>query len=49
MRIYVMDDLTITTQERPIYGSSRLGIMNKTVVFNLSGGLVNKSKSKFVN
>jgi hypothetical protein len=34
-----------TTQERPIYGSSRLGIMNKAVVFNLTGSLVSKSNS----
>jgi hypothetical protein len=31
MGIYVKDDLTLTTQERPIYGSSRLGIINKDV------------------
>jgi len=31
MGIYVKDGLTITTQERPIYGSSRLGILNKEV------------------
>jgi len=31
MGIYVKDDLTLTTQERPIYGSSRLGILNKDV------------------
>jgi RHS repeat-associated protein len=34
-----------TTSERPIYGSSRLGIMNKAVVFNMTGGLVSKSTS----
>ena len=34
-----------TTYERPIYGSSRLGIMNKAVVFNMNGGLVSKSTS----
>ena len=34
-----------TTSKRPIYGSSRLGIMNKEVVFNLTGGLVSKSNS----
>jgi RHS repeat-associated protein len=34
-----------TTQERPIYGSSRLGILNKQVVFNLNGSLVSKSNS----
>ena len=34
-----------TTLERPIYGSSRLGILNKQVVFNLNGGLVSKSNS----
>ncbi len=34
-----------TTYERPIYGSSRLGIMNKAVVFNLTGVLVSKSNS----
>jgi len=34
-----------TTYKRPIYGSSRLGIMNKEVVFNLNGGLVSKSNS----
>jgi hypothetical protein len=31
MGIYVKDDLTLTTQERPIYGTTRLGIMNKAV------------------
>ena len=45
MGIYVKDDLTITANERPIYGSSRLGIMNKAVVFNMNGGLVSKSNS----
>ena len=34
-----------TAKERSIYGSSRLGIMNKAVVFNMSGGLVSKSTS----
>lgn len=37
--------IKVTTLERPIYGSSRLGIMNKSVVFNLTGGLVSKSNS----
>jgi len=31
MGIYVKDDLTLTTLDRPIYGSSRLGILNKDV------------------
>jgi len=34
-----------TTYKRPIYGISRLGIMNKAVVFNMNGGLVSKSNS----
>jgi len=45
MGIYIKEDLTLTAKERPIYGSSRLGIMNKAVVFNLTGGLVSKSNS----
>jgi len=31
MGIYVKNDLTLTAQDRPIYGSSRLGIINKDV------------------
>jgi len=45
MGIYLKDYPAITTIERPIYGSSRLGIMNKAVVFNLTGSLVSKSNS----
>jgi RHS repeat-associated protein len=45
MGIYVKDGLTLTTRERPIYGSSRVGIMNKAVVFNLTGSLVSKSNT----
>jgi RHS repeat-associated protein len=45
MGIYVKNDLTLTTLDRPIYGSSRLGILNKAVVFNLTGWLVSKSNS----
>jgi len=43
--IYNVINTNLTTLERPIYGSSRLGIMNKAVVFNLTGGLVSKSNS----
>lgn len=34
-------------QTRPIYGSSRLGIMNKEVVFNMTGDLMSKFNSPF--
>ncbi len=45
MSIYVKDYPKITAKERPIYGSSRLGIMNKEVEFNLTGNLLSKSNS----
>ena len=45
MSIYVKDYPKITTIERPIYGSSRLGIMNKEVAFNLTGNFLSKSNS----
>ena len=45
MSIYVKDYPKITAKERPIYGSSRLGIMNKEVEFNLTGNFLSKSNS----
>ena len=45
MSIYVKDYPKIVAKERPIYGSSRLGIMNKEVEFNLTGNLLSKSNS----
>ena len=45
MSIYVKDYPKISAIERPIYGSSRLGIMNKAVVFNMTGSLVSKSNN----
>ena len=45
MGIYIKDDLTLTTKERPIYGSSRIGILNKYVEFDLTGNFLSKSNS----
>ncbi|MDX9697825.1 MAG: RHS repeat-associated core domain-containing protein, partial [Bacteroidales bacterium] len=45
MSIYVKDYPKIVAKERPIYGSSRLGIMNKEVEFNLTGIFLSKSNS----
>ena len=45
MSIYVKDYPKIVAKERPIYGSSRLGIMNKEVEFNLTGNFLSKSNS----
>ena len=45
MSIYIKDYPKITAKERPIYGSSRLGIMNKEVEFNLTGNFLSKSNS----
>jgi len=45
MSIYVKDYPKIIAKERPIYGSSRLGIMNKEVEFNLTGNFLSKSNS----
>ncbi len=45
MSIYVKDYPKIVAKERPIYGSSRLGIMTKEVEFNLTGNFLSKSNS----
>ena len=45
MSIYVKDYPKITAKERPIYGNSRVGIMTKEIVFNLTGNLLSKSNS----
>ena len=45
MSIYIKDYPKIIAQERPIYGSSRIGILNKYVEFDLAGNFLNKSNS----
>ena len=45
MSIYVKDYPKIVAKERPIYGNSRVGIMTKEIVFNLTGNLLSKSNS----
>jgi hypothetical protein len=45
MGIYVKDYPKIIAQERPIYGSSRIGILNKYVEFDLAGNFLSKSNS----
>jgi hypothetical protein len=45
MGIYVKDYPKIIAQERPIYGSARIGILNKYVEFDLAGNFLSKSNS----